>query len=48
MDRGRAEGEFSLLVNLVRKNLLSLKDAAEQAGMTVTVFCQMAGLPIQQ
>ncbi len=45
---GRAEGEFAVLVSLVRKNLLSVKDAAEQAGMTENTFCQKAGLTIQQ
>ena len=45
---GRAEGEFSMLVNLVRKNLLSVKDAAEQAGMTETAFCQKAGISLRQ
>lgn len=45
---GRAEGEFVTLVSLVRKNLLSIKDAAEQAGMTEMEFCKKAGLSIQQ
>ncbi len=45
---GRAEGEFNALVSLVKKNLLSVTDAAEQAGMTEVAFCQKAGLPIQQ
>ena len=45
---GRAEGEFAVLVSLVRKNLLSVKVAEEQAGMTVKTFCQKAGLTIQQ
>ena len=45
---GRAEGKFAVLVSLVRKNLLSVKDAAEQAGMTENTFCQKAGLTIQQ
>jgi predicted HTH domain antitoxin len=45
---GRAEGKFELLVSLVRKNLLSIKDAAEQADMTETEFCRKAGLPIKQ
>jgi predicted transposase YdaD len=46
--KGRAEGKFELLVSLVRKNLLSIKDAAEQADMTETEFCRKAGLPIRQ
>ena len=45
---GRAEGKFELLVSLVRKNLLSVKDAAEQADMTETEFCRKAGLPVKQ
>ena len=45
---GRAEGEFTMLVNLVRKNLISVKDAAEQASMTEIDFCRKAGLQIQQ
>ncbi len=45
---GRAEGKFELLGSLVRKNLLSVKDAAEQAGMTEIEFCRKAGLPVRQ
>ena len=45
---GLAEGEFTTLATLVRKNLLSVKDAAEQAGMSETAFCQKAGLPVRQ
>ena len=45
---GRAEGEFETLTDLVKKKLLSIKDAAEQVGMTETDFCKKAGLPIQQ
>ncbi len=46
--QGRAEGEFETLTDLVKKKLLSIKDAAEQVGMTETDFCKKAGLPIQQ
>lgn len=50
--RGRAEGEaqgaMNILTTLVRKNLLSVKDAAEQVGMSETAFCQKAGLPVRQ
>ncbi len=46
--QGRAEGEFETLTELVKKKLLSIKDAAEQVGMTETDFCKKAGLPIQQ
>ena len=48
MLQGRAEGEFSAYVTMVRKNLISVKDAAEQAGMTEVAFCKKAGLPVQQ
>ncbi len=37
---GRAEGIIETLVSLVRKGLLSMKDAADQAGMTETTFRQ--------
>ena len=37
---GRAEGIIETLVSLVRKGLLSMKDAADQAGMTETAFRQ--------
>ena len=50
--KGRAEGEtdgmIKTLAALVRKNLLSVKDAAEQANMSETAFCEKAGLPIPQ
>ena len=46
--KGRAEGEFATLVSLVRKGLLSAKDAAEQAGMKEFDFCRRAGIPVQQ
>ncbi len=48
MAAGRVEGQLVTLTDLVRKNLLSVKDAADQAGMSVTEFCRKAGLPIQQ
>jgi len=37
---GRREGIFDTLISLVQKGLLSIKDAAEQAGVTETVFQQ--------
>ena len=50
--KGRAEGEangmIKTLAALVRKNLLSVKDAAEQANMSEAAFCEKAGLPIPQ
>ena len=39
-EEGRAEGIIDTLVSLVQKGLLSIKDAAAQAGMTETVFQQ--------
>ena len=48
LEKGLAEGELVTLISLVRKNLLSVKDAADQAGMTEMDFCQKAGLPIRQ
>ena len=48
MAKGRADGEFSAYVTLVKKNLLSVKDAAEQMGLTEIEFCRKAGLPVQQ
>ena len=46
--KGRAEGSFETLVDLVQKKLLSVKDAAEQAGMSEAEFCRKAGLPVAQ
>ena len=48
MAKGRAEGQIATLTDLVRKNLISVKDAAEQAGLSEMEFCRKAGLPIQQ
>jgi len=38
---GRKEGILDTLISLVNKGLLSIKDAAEQAGMTESAFQQM-------
>ena len=46
--KGRAEGRIATLSDLVRKNLISVKDASEQAGMSEVEFCREAGLPVQQ
>lgn len=35
---GYAEGTIKILASLVQKELLTVKDAAEQAGMTVSDF----------
>ena len=45
---GRAEGKFETLAELVQRKLLSIKDAAEQAGISEVEFCRKAGLPVQQ
>ena len=37
-EEGRAEGTLITLTDLVQKGLLEVKDAAEQAGMTVEEF----------
>lgn len=41
---GRAEGRMNTLMELAKKNILSIKDAAEQAGMTEAAFKKMAML----
>lgn len=43
-EEGRTEGRMNMLMELVRKNILSIKDAAEQAGMTEAAFKKMAML----
>ena len=37
---GRAEGIIETLISLVKKGLLSVKDAADQAGITEAAFEQ--------
>ena len=37
-ERGRAEGGFAMLANLVRQHLLTAEVASQQLGMTVTEF----------
>ena len=37
-DAGRQEGELQMLIKLVNKRLISLQDAAEQAGMSESAF----------
>ena len=41
---GRAEGRVGTLISLVKKNLLSLADAAREAGLSVEEFKKMAML----
>ena len=49
---GRAEGEMAgsvkTLAALVRKNVITLKEAAEQAEMSEAAFCEKTGLPLPQ
>ena len=45
---GLAKGAVKALADLVRKNVITLKEAAEQAGMSEAAFCEMAGLPLPQ
>lgn len=44
INEGKIEGILSTLSDLVRKGLLTLAQAAEQAGMTVPEFEAKAGL----
>ena len=37
-ERGRAEGGFAMLANLVRQHVLSTEFASQQLGMTVAEF----------
>ena len=37
-EEGRKEGALDMLISLVKKNLLSIKDAAEQAGLSPEMF----------
>ena len=49
---GRAEGEIDgavkALTALVQKHKISIKEAAEQVGMSEAAFCEKAGLPLPQ
>ena len=38
LERGKAEGSFAMLANLVRQGLLSSKVASQQLDMTVSEF----------
>lgn len=40
---GRQEGELTMLINLVKKGLLSVTDAAKEANMTIEEFETIAG-----
>ena len=48
LKKGRAEGSLNTLAALVRKNVITLKEAAEQAEMSEAAFCEKAGLPLPQ
>ena len=37
-DEGKKEGRLELLLNMIKKGILSLKQAAEEMGMTVSQF----------
>lgn len=43
-EEGREEGALGMLISLVQKGLLSIKDAAEQAGISEIAFQQKMGL----
>ena len=45
---GRTEGKLEAYAIMVRKNRISVKEAAEETGMSVKDFCTQAGLPIPQ
>ena len=38
LERGKAEGSFAMLANLVRQGILTPEVASEQLGMTVAEF----------
>ena len=42
--QGKDIGAYETIVDLVRKKLLSIKNAAEQLGMTEKDFCEKAGI----
>ena len=46
--KGRTEGKLEAYAIMVRKNRISVKEAAEETGMSVKDFCTQAGLPIPQ
>ena len=48
LKKGRAEGSLNTLAALVRKNVITLKEAAEQAEMSEATFCEKTGLPLPQ
>ena len=45
-NKGWDEGKMATLIDLVRKNILSVKDAADQANMSIPEFCKKSGLSV--
>ena len=45
LEKGKIEGMIQTLSDLVRKGLITLQQASEQAGMTVPEFRSKAGIP---
>ena len=45
---GRTEGKLEAYVIMVRKNRISVKEAAEETGLSEKDFCEQAGLPVPQ
>ncbi len=45
---GRTEGKLEAYAIMVRKNRISVKEAAEETGLSEKDFCEQAGLPIPQ
>jgi hypothetical protein len=41
MEKFERDGVFKTLISLVKKNLISIKDAAEQAGVSESAFKQI-------
>jgi hypothetical protein len=45
---GLAKGELEAYAKMIRKNRISVKEAAEETGLSEKDFCEQAGLPIPQ
>jgi hypothetical protein len=48
MAQGETNGSIKTAAEFVRKKLVSIKDAAEQLGMTEKDFCEKAGIQKEQ
>ena len=46
--KGRTEGKLEAYAIMVRKNRISVKEAAEETGLSEKDFCEQAGLPVPQ